>query len=179
MTARTAAPCRLIAGLSRVTAVIIAETREPSQRRDHRHANVINVRVALSLHLRAAFQMASLPAGISRSNLRTSFPMYDFTPFEKELDPQPSGRRSGPPRKFTAADVLEPPYLPPIRPKCFGCSRPLSLGEIRVHVVNCPSVSAEDLARFEAALAEFQLNPERALEIAQDFVSRVRSSFGG
>jgi hypothetical protein len=100
--------------------------------------------------------------------------MYEFTPWEEELQPQPSGSRFGPPRKLTAADLLDPHQFPPIRPKCFGCSQPLAIAEIRRHVRKCGRVLAGDLARFEAALAEFILNPTRAQEVLEGYLNRMR-----
>jgi len=41
---------------------------------------------------------------------------YEFTEYEPELEPQSSAARSGgPPRKHTAAGILDPP-VPPKRP---------------------------------------------------------------
>jgi hypothetical protein len=102
--------------------------------------------------------------------------MYNFTASEKELEPQSSGRGFGPPCKYTAAGLLDPPHLPPIRPRCFGCSEPLLINEIRLHILNCANVLPEDLARFETALTEFEVNPGRAFEIAEALAKRVRSA---
>jgi hypothetical protein len=42
---------------------------------------------------------------------------YEFTPYEQELEPQASGARlGGPPRKHTAAGVLDPPIQPRKQP---------------------------------------------------------------
>ena len=41
---------------------------------------------------------------------------YEFTPYERELEPEAAGARyGGPPRKFTGIGVLDPP-VPPKRP---------------------------------------------------------------
>jgi hypothetical protein len=100
--------------------------------------------------------------------------MYEFTPLEKELEPQPSGSRLGPPRKYTAADLLDPAQFPPIRLHCFGCSRPLAIPEIGQHILGCNRVLPSDLARFRAAHAEFTLNPTRAQEVLEGFLNRIR-----
>jgi hypothetical protein len=102
--------------------------------------------------------------------------MYEFNPVEKDLDPQASGRRFGPPRKHTGAALLDPAQCPPIRPRCFGCSKPLMITEISRHILSCDMVSAEDLARFKSALAEFKANPNRANEVVERFVNRIRSN---
>lgn len=99
--------------------------------------------------------------------------MYDFTPFEKEPEPQVSGRRSGPPRKHTGAGVLDSPQFPSIRPKCFGCSQPLAIDEISEHILNCDSISAQELGRFKTALAEFSANPSRAREVVAEYKNRI------
>jgi hypothetical protein len=100
--------------------------------------------------------------------------MYEFTRLEEEPEPQTSGRHFGPPRKHTAADLLDPPQFPPIRPMCFGCSQPLMIAEIGRHILSCDRVSAQDLARFNTALAEFKASPNRAREVVEQFVNRVR-----
>jgi len=42
--------------------------------------------------------------------------VYEFTPDEREPEVQPAGSRyGGPPRKYTAAGVLDPP-VPPKKP---------------------------------------------------------------
>lgn len=46
------------------------------------------------------------------------------------------------------------------------------------HILSCDKVLAQDLARFETAFAEFTLNPSRAREVVEAFVSRVRLSWG-
>lgn len=102
--------------------------------------------------------------------------MYEFTRWERELEPQPSGSRFGPPRKRTAADLLDPAQFPPIRPRCFGCLKPLAIAEIGQHILNCERVSVQDLARFKIALAEFNENPDSALEVLERFLTRIRSS---
>lgn len=99
--------------------------------------------------------------------------MYEFTVFEKEPEPQTSGRRSDPPRKHTGAGVLEPSQFPSIRPKCFGCSQPLAVDEISEHILSCDSVSAQDLGRFKIALAEVRANPSRAREVVADYENRI------
>jgi hypothetical protein len=104
--------------------------------------------------------------------------MYEFTRREEEAEPQSSGNRFGPPRKNIAAGLLDSPQFPRIRPRCFGCSQPMAIAEIGRHVLSCEKVLARDLARFETAIAEFTLNPRRAREVAQAFVSRVRRSWG-
>jgi hypothetical protein len=100
--------------------------------------------------------------------------MYKFTRLEKEPEPQASGSRFGPPRKHTTADLLEPSQFPSIRPRCFGCSQPFAISEIGRHIRNCERVSLQDLVRFQAALSEFELNPNRAREIVEAFVNRIR-----
>lgn len=102
--------------------------------------------------------------------------MYEFTVFEKEPEPQASGRRSGPPRKHTGAGVRDSQQFPSIRPKCFGCSQPLAVDEISEHILNCDRVSAQDLGRFKTALAEFSANPSRAREVVAEYESRVRAN---
>jgi hypothetical protein len=94
--------------------------------------------------------------------------------FDEEPEPQPFGDRFGPPRKYTAAGLLDPSQFPRIRPKCFGCSRPLSIPEIKRHILSCDQVSALDLARFQIAFAEFNANPMRAREIVKDFLDRLQ-----
>ena len=104
--------------------------------------------------------------------------MYEFNKLEAEPEPQASGSRFGPPRKHTGAGLLDPAQYPPIRPRCFGCSQPLMIAEISRHILSCDKVSAQDLARFKTALAEFKANPGRAREIAEGFVNRMRQSRG-
>jgi hypothetical protein len=104
--------------------------------------------------------------------------MYEFTRLEEEPEPQASGSRFGPPPKKIAAGLLEWPQFPLIRPRCFGCSRPLGIAEIGRHIVSCERVLAGDLARFKTALAEFEANPGRAREVVDEFVLRVRLSRG-
>jgi len=104
--------------------------------------------------------------------------MYEFTRLKEEPEPQPSGSRFGPPRKHTAADLLDPPQFPPIRPRCFGCSQPLVVGEIGRHILSCDRVQPQNLARFSSALAEFKANPSRAREVLEEFVNRVRMHRG-
>jgi hypothetical protein len=104
--------------------------------------------------------------------------MFEFNRVEEEPKPQASGRRFGPPRKHTVAGLLDPAQYPPIRPRCFGCSRPLMVAEIGLHILNCDKVSAQDLARFKTALAEFRANPSRAREVVEGFVNRIRLSRG-
>jgi hypothetical protein len=104
--------------------------------------------------------------------------MYEFTGLREEPEPQASGSRFGPPRKHTAAGLLDPPQFPPIRPRCFGCSQPLVVAEISRHILSCDRVLAQDLARFKTALAEFKANPSRAREIVEEFVNRVRMNLG-
>lgn len=101
--------------------------------------------------------------------------MYEFTRLEEEPEPQPSGSRFGPPRKHTGADLLDPPQFPPIHPRCFGCSQPLAVAEIREHILTCDRVSAEDLERFKSALAEFKANPGHAREALKRLVNRIRT----
>jgi hypothetical protein len=101
--------------------------------------------------------------------------MYEFTRLDEQPEPQPSGDRFGPPRKRTGADLLDPSQFPPVRPKCFGCRRSVALTEIGEHIRGCEKVSAEDLARFNTALGEFGLNPSRARELVEEFLSRLRS----
>jgi len=105
---------------------------------------------------------------------RIFFTMYEFTKLEEEPEPQPYGSRFGPPRKGTGAGILDSPQFPPVRPKCFGCSQPLAVAEIGSHILSCDQVSAQDLARFETAQAEFHVNPDRAREVVEGFVNRVR-----
>jgi hypothetical protein len=106
---------------------------------------------------------------------RVIFPsMYEFTPLEEEPEPQASGSRFGPPRKYTAAGLLDPSQFPLIRPRCFGCSQPLAVAEIGQHILDCDRVSIQDLIRFKTARSEFELNPSRAREVIEEFVNRVR-----
>jgi hypothetical protein len=98
--------------------------------------------------------------------------MYEFRRLEAEPEPQASGSRFGPPRKYTAASLLDPSQFPSIRPRCFGCSRPLAIAEIGRHILNCDWVSIQDLVRFKTALSEFELNPIRAREVVEEFVNR-------
>jgi hypothetical protein len=100
--------------------------------------------------------------------------MYEFTRREEEPESQASGRRFGPPRKHTAANLLDPPQFPPIRLRCFGCSQPFVVAEIGRHILSCDRVLAQDLARFKTALAEFKANPNRAREVVEEFVNLVR-----
>ena len=100
--------------------------------------------------------------------------MYEFTRLEEEAEPQASGRRFGPPRKYTAASLLDPPQSPPIRVRCFGCQQPFVVAEISRHILSCDRVLAQDLARFKAALAEFKVDPSRAREVVEKFENRVR-----
>jgi hypothetical protein len=104
--------------------------------------------------------------------------MYELSRLEEEPEPQASGSRFGPPRKYTAASLLGPPQFPPIRARCFGCSRPLVIAEIGRHILICNRVLSQDLARFKIALAEFQANPSRAREVVEEFVNRVRTNRG-
>jgi len=104
--------------------------------------------------------------------------MYEFKKVEEEPEPQASGSRFGPPPKHTGAGILDPAHYPPIRPRCFGCSKPLMVAEISRHILSCDKVSAQDLARFKTALAEFKANPSRAREIVEGFVNRIRLNRG-
>jgi len=104
--------------------------------------------------------------------------MYEFTKAEEKPEPQASGSRFGPPRKHTAAGLLDPPQVPPIRLRCFGCSQRFLIAEISKHILRCDRVAAQDLARFNAALAEFKANPNHAREVAEDVVNRVRLNRG-
>ena len=100
--------------------------------------------------------------------------MYEFNNVEEELEPQAFGSRFGPPRKHTGPGLLDLAQYPPIRPRCFGCSQPLMVGEISRHILSCDKVSAQDLARFKTALAEFKANPNHAREVVEGFVNRNR-----
>src|ERR1700735_2592809 len=100
--------------------------------------------------------------------------MDEFIKFEEEPEPQASGRRFGPPRRHTAAGLLDPPQFPPIRVRCFGCQQPFVVAEISGHILSCDRVLAQDLARFKAALAEFKGDPSRAREVVEKFENRVR-----
>lgn len=104
--------------------------------------------------------------------------MYEFTRAEEKLESQVSGSRFGPPRKHTAAGLLDPPQVPPIHLRCFGCSQRFLITEISRHILRCDRVVAQDLARFNTALAEFKANPSRAREVAEDVVNRVRLNRG-
>ena len=104
--------------------------------------------------------------------------MYEFKKVEEEPEPQASGSRFGPPRKRTIAGLLDPTQYPPIRPRCFACSQPLMVAEISRHILSCDKVSAQDLARFKTAQAEFNANPSRAREVVEAFVNRIRLSRG-
>jgi len=104
--------------------------------------------------------------------------MHEFTQFEQQPEPQASGRRFGPPGKRTGLSLLDPTQFPSIRPRCFGCSQRLTIAEIGRHILNCPYVAAEDLARFKTALAGFKLNPSRAREVVEAFLERVRMKSG-
>ena len=106
------------------------------------------------------------------------FSMYEFNKVEEEPEPQASGSRFGPPRKHTGAGLLDPAQYPPIRPRCFGCSQPLMVAEISRHILSCDKVSAQDLARFKTALAEFKANPSHAREVVEGFVNRIRLDRG-
>jgi hypothetical protein len=46
--------------------------------------------------------------------------------------------------------------------------------EISRHILSCDKVSALDLARFKAALAEFKANPSHAREVVEEFMNRIR-----
>jgi hypothetical protein len=98
--------------------------------------------------------------------------MYEFTRLEEEPEPQASGNRFGPPRKYTATSLLDPSQFPSIRPRCFGCSQPLAVAEIGLHILNCERVSIQDLVRFKTARSEFEVNPSRAREVVEEFVNR-------
>lgn len=50
----------------------------------------------------------------------------------------------------------------------------MAVAEIGPHILSCDKVSADDLVRFETALAEFHANPSRAREVVAGFVNRVR-----
>jgi len=52
------------------------------------------------------------------------------------------------------------------------------VAEISRHILSCDKVSAQDLARFKTALAEFKANPSRAREIVEGFVNRIRLNRG-
>jgi len=104
--------------------------------------------------------------------------MFELNKVEEEPEAQPSGSRFGPPPKHTGAGLLDPAPYPPIRPRCFGCSQPLMVAEISRHILSCERISAQDLARFKTALAEFKANPTRAREIVERFVNRMRLSRG-
>jgi len=52
------------------------------------------------------------------------------------------------------------------------------VAEISRHILSCERISAQDLARFKTALAEFKANPTRAREIVERFVNRMRLSRG-
>ena len=104
--------------------------------------------------------------------------MYEFTRREEEPEAQSSGRRFGPPHKSIAAGLLDSPQFPRIRPRCFGCSQPMVIAEIGRHILSCDKVLAQDLARFQTAVAEFTLNPSRAREVVEALVNRVRRNIG-
>ena len=104
--------------------------------------------------------------------------MYEFIQIGEEPEPQASGDRFGPPRKYTAAGLLDPSHFPSIRPRCFGCSRPVAVAEIGLHVLNCDRVSIQDLVRFKTARAEFEANPSRAPQLVEQFVTRFRLNDG-
>jgi hypothetical protein len=93
---------------------------------------------------------------------------HEFTGFEREPEVEASGRRVGPPRKFTAVGVSEPSPFPSMR--CFGCGQ--SMAEIGVHLESCSEVSAGDLARFREARRRFQANPNQAFEAVQSLLKR-------
>jgi hypothetical protein len=46
------------------------------------------------------------------------------------------------------------------------------VNEISQHILSCDKVSAQELARFKTALAEFKANPSRAQEVVERFVNR-------
>jgi hypothetical protein len=48
------------------------------------------------------------------------------------------------------------------------------VAEISRHILSCDKVSAQDLARFKAALAEFKANPSCAREVVEEFMNRSR-----
>jgi hypothetical protein len=100
--------------------------------------------------------------------------MHEFTRFEEEPEPQPSGGRFGPPRKNICVDLLDPSQFPSIHPGCFGCFQPLAVAEIGQHILSCERVTIRDLARFKTALAEFKENPSRAREVLEEFLNRIR-----
>lgn len=106
------------------------------------------------------------------------FSMYEFNKVEEEPEPQASGNRFGPPRKHTAAGLLDPAQYPHIRIRCFGCSQPLVVAEISRHILSCDKVSAQDLARFKTAHAEFKTNPSLAREVVEGLVNRIRLNRG-
>ena len=97
---------------------------------------------------------------------------------EEDLEPQSCGSRFGPPRKYIAASLPDPPQFPPIRPRCFGCSQPLVVSEIGRYILSHDRVLAQDLERFKTALAEFKVNSSRAREVVEEFVNRVRLNCG-
>jgi hypothetical protein len=103
--------------------------------------------------------------------------MSGFTALEEESAPQASGGRFRPPRKHLAR-LLGRPQFPPIRPRCFGCSRPIVVAEISRHILGCDRVLARDLTRFKTALVEFKSNPRLARAVVEEFVNRVRLNCG-
>jgi hypothetical protein len=104
--------------------------------------------------------------------------MYEVTKVEEKAEPQASGSRFGPPHKHTTAGLLDPPQVPPIRLRCFGCSQRFLIAEISRHILKCDRVVAQDLARFNTALSAFKANPSRARQVAEHFVNRVRLNRG-
>lgn len=53
----------------------------------------------------------------------------------------------------------------------------MTVGEIGRHILNCDKVVAQDLLRFQNALADFTTNPSRAREVLEEFVHRVRLNY--
>jgi hypothetical protein len=93
---------------------------------------------------------------------------HQFTRYAEEPEPQASGRRTGPPRKFTATGVSGPPLFPEMN--CFACGQ--TMVDISAHVESCADVSPNDLARFREAQRGFQLNPARAFEMIRAWLAR-------
>jgi hypothetical protein len=104
--------------------------------------------------------------------------MHQFARLEEEPEPQASGSRFGPPRKHTGTSLVDPLQFPSIHPRCLGRSQPLRVAEISQHILSCDRVSAQDLARFKNALAEFEANPSNAREVFERFANRIRMSRG-